>query len=104
MAIQFATPENFDELTKEGFVIADFFSATCVPCKMLSQILEDIEAELPFVNIVKANTTDYPEFSDRFQIRAVPTIFFYQNGQQKEKHIGMMSAEELKEIIKKYLY
>jgi thioredoxin 1 len=51
MAIQSATPETFDELTKEGFVIADFFSSTCVPCKMLSQVLEDIEAELPFVNI-----------------------------------------------------
>ena len=71
---------------------------------MLSQVLEDIEAELPFVNIVKVNTTDYPEFNDRFRIRAVPTILFYQNGEQKEKHIGMMAPEELKEKIKNYLY
>ena len=48
-------------------------------------MLEDIEAELPFVKIVKVNTTDYPEFNDRFRIRAVPTILFYQNGEQKEK-------------------
>ena len=52
MAIQNADKTNFKELIGEDFVIADFYGTTCVPCKLFSKILEDIEAEIPFLNIV----------------------------------------------------
>lgn len=104
MAIHYATQENFDALVQDGFVVVDFFSSTCVPCKRLSQVLEDIEAELPFVNIVKANTTENPALSRRFSVFAVPTLHFYLNGEKKEEHVGVMETEELREVIGKYLY
>lgn len=104
MAIQTATAENFDVLVKEGFVIVDFYSTTCVPCKMFGKILEDIEAELPFVNIVKVNTTEYPELGERFDVRAVPTIHFYKDGEIREKRLGVIPEDELREIIGSYLY
>ena len=47
MAIQYADDESFKEQIKEGFVIVDFFSTTCVPCKAFSRILEELDAELP---------------------------------------------------------
>ena len=53
MAIQYVDDESFKEQIKEGFVIVDFFSTTCVPCKAFSRILEELDAELPFINIVK---------------------------------------------------
>lgn len=104
MAIHYATQENFDALVQDGFVVVDFFSSTCVPCKRLSQVLEDIEAELPFVNIVKANTTENPALSRRFSVFAVPTLHFYLNGEKKEEHVGVMETEKLREVIGKYLY
>lgn len=104
MAIHYATQENFDTLVQDGFVVVDFFSSTCMPCKHLSQVLEDIEAELPFVNIVKANTTEHPALSRRFSVFAVPTLHFYVNGEKKEEHVGVMETEELREVIGKYLY
>ena len=39
MAIAMANEENFEELIQGDFVIVDFFSTTCVPCKMFSKIL-----------------------------------------------------------------
>lgn len=104
MAIQFATPEKYDEIVSDGFVIVDFFSTTCMPCKMLSAVLEDLEAQFPFVNIVKVNITDYPELKERFDIRAVPTVYFYKDGEVKEENIGLLTEDELREIIGKYLY
>src|SRR5699024_3752747 len=50
MAIQYADDESFKEQIKEGFVIVDFFSTTCVPCKAFSRILEELDAELPFIH------------------------------------------------------
>lgn len=104
MAIQMANEQNYDELIKEGFVIVDFFSTTCVPCKMFSRILEDLEGELPFVNIVKVNTTDYPELGKKNEVQAVPTIHFYKDGELLEKHVGVLPYGEVKERISKYMY
>ena len=73
MAIQTADKNNFKDLIAEDFVIADFYGATCVPCKLFSKILEDIAAEIPFLNIVKLNTTENPELAAEYQITAVPT-------------------------------
>lgn len=104
MSIQFAEKETFDELISDGFVIVDFFSTTCSPCKMLSIVLEDIDAELPFIDIVKVNITDCPDLSERFHISAVPTLHFYKNGTLVEKHVGLLSDAEIREMIRAYLY
>lgn len=104
MAIHYATQDNFNQLVQEGFVVVDFFSSTCVPCKHLSQVLEDIEAELPFVNIVKVNTTENPALARRFSIFAVPTLHFYLNGEKKEERVGLLETEKLQQVIGQYLY
>ncbi len=104
MAIQQLETENLKELLTEGFVIVDFYSTTCGPCKMFSKILEDLEAEIPFLNIVKANTSEYPSLSAQYNIQAVPTVHFYKDGELQESHVGLMQAAKLKEIVANYLY
>ncbi|SCL85858.1 thioredoxin family protein [Sporanaerobacter sp. PP17-6a] len=104
MAIQLATAENYEEVIKEGFVIVDFFSETCTPCKMFSKVLDEIEYEVPFVNIVKVNTTKYPELSKKNKVLGVPTVFFMKDGEIRERHTGVMTEEEVKNKIKGFLY
>ncbi len=104
MAIQYATAETFDELVSRDFVIVDFFSDHCGPCKVFSKILEDVAAELPFVQIVKVNTTQQPALGERFEIHAVPTVHFYQNGKFVESHLGVIPADKLREMISGYLF
>ena len=48
--IQQANSENFESLVQDGFVIVDFYGTTCVPCKLFARILEDLDAEIPFLN------------------------------------------------------
>ena len=71
MSISIATTEAYAELTAKGFTIVDFYSTTCVPCKMLSRILEDLVLDYPFLNIVKVNITDNPKLGVDHQIEAV---------------------------------
>lgn len=104
MAIQNADQSNFYDMIREGFVVVDFYGTTCVPCKTFAKILEDVDAEIPFINIVKINTTENPKIARENKVMGVPTIHFYQDGQLQEKHVGVMEAEELKEVIAKYLY
>ena len=104
MSVTVATTETFETLTKEGFVIVDFYSTTCVPCKMLSRILEDLTLDYPFVNIVKVNITDHPKIGADYQIEAVPTVFFMKDGELLERVVGLMDEDEIIEKISAYYY
>lgn len=102
--ITVANYDNYKELLKEGFTIVDFYSETCGPCKLFSRILEEITYELPFVNIVKVNTTFYPKLGVENEIEAVPTIFFVKDGEILERVVGVMEEEEVMEKISQYYY
>ena len=99
-----ANEENFEELLKGEFVIVDFFSTTCGPCKVLSRLLENIEFDMPFISLVKVNVTDHPLLGQKYEIDAVPTLFFMKNGEMKEREVGLISEDEIKEKIGEYYY
>ncbi len=104
MSVIYADNENYKELISEGFVLVDFYSETCVPCKLFSKILENIEYELPFVNVVKVNTTKHPKLGNDNDITAVPTILFIKDGQELERNVGVLSEDEVKERVGRYYY
>lgn len=104
MAIQIANRDNFKDLIATGFVVVDFYGTTCVPCKTFARILEDMEAEIPFLNIVKLNTTDNPKMAREYGVYAVPTVHFYKDGQLVEKHVGIMQPQEVKAVIAQHMY
>ena len=102
--IAYANYENYQQLLSEGFVIVDFFSETCDPCKILAKILEEITCELPFVNIVKVNCTTHPKLGSDNEIEAVPTMFFVKDGEIKERVVGLIDQEEITDKISEYYY
>lgn len=102
--IIYAKEDNLKELTATGFSVVDFYSETCGPCKILASLMERVNTELPFVNFIKVNTTQYPGYSAEYEIDAVPTILFVSEGELKKRTIGLMDEGELKETIAKYLY
>ena len=104
MAIQTADKNNFKDLIREDFVIADFYGATCVPCKLFSRILEDIAAEIPFLFFDEPATTENPEIAEEYGITAVPTIHFYKDGQLVDSHVGVMQPQAVKDVIAQYMY
>ena len=104
MSVSVATKETYPQLTAEGFTIVDFYSTTCVPCKMLSRILEDLTLDYPFLNIVKVNITDEPKLGADHRIEAVPTVKFLKDGQELETVVGLMDEDEIIEKISTYYY
>ena len=104
MSVTVAHTDTYADLTKEGFVIVDFYSTTCVPCKMLSRILEDLIEDYPFVNIVKVNVSDDPKLGVDHAIEAVPTVKFLKDGEELETVVGLMDEDEIIEKIGTYFY
>mgnify|MGYP003328258038 CR=1 FL=1 len=94
--------QEFDELTKKGNYIVDFFATWCGPCKMLAPNLHELDelGKLGSTNILKIDVDENRELSMRYQIQAVPTLFFMKDGQIIRKTAGYMTQDEILNFIK----
>ena len=89
---------NFDqEVTKSAQpVLVDFWAEWCGPCKMIAPILDEIAREKAgAVKIAKVNVDHNQSLSARYNIRAIPTLLFFKDGQLRDQVTGMASKKDL---------
>ncbi len=96
-----ATNTNFTELIQDSkLVIVDFWATWCGPCRMLSPILDEVEAEMPEqITVVKVNVDDADEIAAQYRIMSIPTLLFIKNGEIVDKTVGAMPKPALLEKI-----
>ena len=96
-----ATNTSFDELlVSEKLVIVDFWATWCGPCRMLSPLLDEVEAEMEDkVEVVKVNVDDADEIAMRFRIMSIPTLLFFKNGAMVDRSVGAMPKSALVDKI-----
>ena len=96
-----ATNTSFDSLLEgEKLVIVDFWATWCGPCRMLSPLLDEVEAEMSDkITVVKVNVDDADEIAMRYRIMSIPTLLFFKNGQLVDKTVGAMPKRTLVEKI-----
>ena len=96
--------KDFEEKTKNGLVLVDFFATWCGPCRMLSPILEEISEELgDKIKIYKIDVDENEKLTRSFGIMSIPTMIFFKNGTQVQKQVGLLNKDSIIDIIKKYL-
>jgi len=95
MTIYNLTENEFDEKTKDGIVLLDFYADWCGPCKRLNPILEKISEENKDINILKINVDKENNLATKFKIRNIPLIIIYNNGQQVLSLPGLNSYEKI---------
>ena len=92
------TEANFEtEVTKSDQpVLVDFWAEWCGPCKMIAPILDEIAKEKAgAVKVAKVNVDDNQSLSARFNIRAIPSLLLFKNGQVRDQVTGMTSKKNL---------
>ena len=55
------------------------------------------------VKIIKVDVDQNPEIANRYGVQSIPTIILFQNGEQKEKTVGLTAKATLSEMLIKYL-
>jgi len=77
-------------------VLVDFWAEWCGPCKMIAPLLDEIAREKgDAIKVGKVNIDHNQSLSLKFNVRAIPTLLFFKNGQVVDQVTGMTSKKDL---------
>ena len=100
------TDNTFDaEVLKPDIpVLVDFWAEWCAPCKMIAPFLEQIAEEYAGkVKVVKLDVDSSNQTAMQFDVRSIPTLLLFKNGQTVERLVGAMPKERLLARIRPHL-
>lgn len=97
------TKDNFEHtvLKADKPVLVDFWAEWCGPCQMMGPIVDEVAEERDDIIIGKLNVDTQPEIALRYNVMSIPTLILFENGEEAQKSIGLISKEELLELINK---
>jgi len=97
--------DSFKEFTlSDKISLIDFHAIWCNPCKALSPIIDQLSIDyLGKVSVGKLNVDECPKTSKELEIRSIPTIILYKNGEVLERLVGSVNKKKISEMIDKHL-
>lgn len=85
-------------------VLIDFSAEWCQPCKMMPPILKDVKKQLgDKIRILKVDVDRNPAIAQKHQIRSVPTLMVFKNGQVVFRQAGVIPAQQIIQMLQPHL-
>lgn len=99
------TPKTFQELIAgDKPVLVDFFAEWCGPCRMMPPILNEFKGLVgDRATVIKVDVDRNPGAAQAYNVRGVPTLIIFKNGQPVWRRSGVMSAAQLREAVTPHL-
>ncbi len=96
------TDGNFEEqvLNADVPTLVDFWAEWCMPCKMLTPVIEELAADYAGkLQVGKVDTDENREISMKFGISAIPTVILFKGGEMVKKFVGLQQKADFAAAI-----
>ena len=101
--IREVTEEEFRQSVNEGLVLADFFSSTCGPCKMLSFVLADVDKTCgEKVTILKVDFDKNKSLVEEYGVSGYPTLILMKDGVELKRMTGLQQKPVIIKMIEEH--
>ncbi|MFZ3192494.1 MAG: thioredoxin [Moraxellaceae bacterium] len=91
---------NADVLQSDVPVLVDFWASWCAPCKAIAPVLEDLAREYDGkLKIVKVDVTSCEETAVQYNIRNIPALIIFKNGEAAAQQVGAAPRSKLAAFI-----
>ena len=98
------TDSNFDDETKNGVVLVDFWAEWCGPCRRLAPTVDALATDFDGrATVAKLNVDENPNVPGRYAIRGIPTLLLFKNGQLAETIVGLVPKDDIARLIERHL-
>jgi thioredoxin len=93
---------SLDNKTKM-FVANDIIHHNCMPCLMISPIIDELSEKIKEVKFVKMNLDENQELARKLNVSSIPCLIFFKKGEEVDRLIGAQPQEVIEEKINSYL-
>jgi len=98
------TNGEFENYTKNGLTLIDFFAEWCMPCVMMSPVIDELADKFDGkIKFGKVNVDENGELAGKFGVRSIPNFVLLKDGKVLEQFMGAMPAEDFQEKLEKHL-
>jgi thioredoxin 1 len=95
-----AMPDTFQDLTREGNVLVDFWGPSCAPCLQMMPTVERLEAESGgAVKVVKVNAGENRQVCRELRVFGLPTYVLMRDGEEVERLSGNVSKAQIEQAF-----
>jgi thioredoxin 1 len=104
--IQHLTSDNFKSTVDSSTVplLVDFWAPWCGPCKAIAPVLEELAGEMAGkLSIGKVDVDENGAIAAQYNVRAIPTLILFKDGQVAEQFVGLVGKSDLKTKIEPHL-
>src|SRR5438477_13117766 len=82
-------------------ILVDFWAPWCGPCRAMAAAVDAASEKLgSSAKVYKINVDENPDISPRFNIKGIPTLIAFKDGQEAKRLVGLSSKEQIEALVR----